>query len=69
MARYTISYATRPDSQLYLQTIDGDKSEENIDFWHMHQAYKTIEEGLKARGLRTIRFGKKDLADKFADFC
>lgn len=65
MARYTISYATRPDSQLYLQTIDGDKSEENIDFWHMHQAYKTIEEWFESKA-HDLSVWKEDLAYKFA---
>ncbi len=40
--RYTLEYATRPGSQVYLQQLDPAQSEQNIDYFHIHQAHVTI---------------------------
>lgn len=42
--RYTIEYETRPLSREYLEDPDTSRSGENIDFFHLHQAAKCIEE-------------------------
>lgn len=41
---YEISYQTRPETQGYLQEVDMEKREENIDFFFIANAYMTIEE-------------------------
>lgn len=41
-AAYTLRYETRPDSADYLLSLDPDKSDANIDFHHMRQAYDHI---------------------------
>ncbi|MFZ3139991.1 DUF262 domain-containing protein [Polaromonas sp.] len=40
--RYTLEYATRPGSQAYLQLLDPAQAEQNIDYFHIHQAHVTI---------------------------
>lgn len=40
--RYTLEYATRPGSQAYLQQLDPGQAEQNIDYFHIHQAHATI---------------------------
>lgn len=39
---YSIQYATRPSSQVYLDNITANKSNENIDFYHIYAASQTI---------------------------
>ena len=41
-ASYSIEYATRPDSQAYLETLDAAMHEGNIDFFHLYKAYECI---------------------------
>lgn len=40
--RYHLEYQTRAGSQAYLRELDAAQAEENIDYFHMHQAYATI---------------------------
>jgi len=39
---YSLEYETRPESLTYLQNIDAGRSTDNIDFFHIYQAYATI---------------------------
>ena len=41
--RYTLSYETRPGSAAYLDSPTEAASVENIDYFHMYQAFKCIE--------------------------
>lgn len=43
-ALYSISYETRPKCEEFLQEIHHKQSSENIDFFHMSQAYLTIRQ-------------------------
>lgn len=40
---YTIEYQTRKGTKLFLENISKDGANDNIDFFHIYQAYKTIE--------------------------
>ena len=42
--KYTLRYETRIDSAEFLNNIDLDKSNLNIDYFHICQAYKAIDE-------------------------
>lgn len=42
--KYTLQYETRPESEEYLKNIDGGKSLENVDYFHIYNAYKAVEE-------------------------
>ena len=39
---FAIEYATRPNSKAFLENIDEERCDENIDFHHIHQSYITI---------------------------
>ncbi len=41
-APYSITYDTRPNSGTYLQNLDAELADTNIDFFHLHSAYKCI---------------------------
>lgn len=41
--KFSLSYATRDRSAEFLDAVDPARKEENIDFWFMFNAYKTIE--------------------------
>lgn len=41
-ARWTIRYETRDDLAEYLTSLDAGRSDENIDFFHVHEAYQCI---------------------------
>lgn len=43
-ANYTIRYETRPGSAKYLEQPDPDLSQDNIDFFHIHEAYQAIHD-------------------------
>lgn len=49
---YHLFYATRKDSFSFLENIVNSKSTDskNIDFYHMHQAYNTIDEWMQCKG-------------------
>jgi len=41
--RYTLTYETRPGSAEYLDDPQEEASEENIDYFHMYQAFTVIQ--------------------------
>lgn len=43
-ANYSIRYETRPGSAKYLERPDPARSQENIDFFHIHEAYQAIHD-------------------------
>ena len=49
-SRYEISYETRIDSTTFLENIDESRAEENIDFFHIVEAKKAVEEWFKDKG-------------------
>jgi hypothetical protein len=54
---FTLSFETRPTSALFLQDIQLHRAGENIDFFHICQAYKAIEEWFNERdGSHGIKF-------------
>lgn len=42
--KYTLKYETRPESEAYLKNIDATKSLENVDYYHIYNAYQAVEE-------------------------
>jgi Protein of unknown function DUF262 len=61
-ADYSLRYETRPGSAAYLEQLDPGLSQENIDFFHIHEAYRCISEWFDARGAR-----RQWAANKFYD--
>jgi uncharacterized protein with ParB-like and HNH nuclease domain len=61
-AGYSLRYETRPDSAAYLEQLDPGLSQKNIDFFHIHEAYRCISEWFDARGAR-----RQWAANKFYD--
>lgn len=56
-SRYALSYETREDSAEFLQHIDEARGEENIDFFHVVEAKKAVEEWFKSQdGAYQIKF-------------
>lgn len=56
-SRYQLSYETREESAEFLQDIDETRGEKNIDFFHIVQAKKAVEEWFKAQdGTYQIKF-------------
>ena len=45
--KYCLTYETRLNSAAFLQDIDLDNADDNIDFFHIAQAYQTIDEWFK----------------------
>jgi hypothetical protein len=43
-ARYSLLYETRPDSAAYIEAPDPERSQQNIDFFHIFAAYECIRE-------------------------
>ncbi|MBK8134155.1 MAG: DUF262 domain-containing protein [Gammaproteobacteria bacterium] len=43
-ASYSLAYETRPGSEGYLESLDTKEALENIDYFHLHQAFATIGE-------------------------
>ncbi len=41
---YSLHYQTREGSALYLESVSDEESNKNVDYFHIHQAYKTIKE-------------------------
>ncbi|GAC13217.1 DUF262 domain-containing protein [Aliiglaciecola lipolytica] len=48
-SRYELSYETREESAEFLQDINEERGEENIDFFHIVEAKKAVEEWFKAQ--------------------
>lgn len=42
--KFNLSYETRPDSEIYLNNIDATKANENVDYYHIYEAYKAVAE-------------------------
>ena len=42
--KFSLTYETRTQSEEFLKNIDLSLRDDNIDFWHMGNAYETIEE-------------------------
>ena len=61
-AAYSLRYETRPGSAAYLEQLDPGLSQENIDFFHIHEAYRCISEWFDAYGTR-----RQWAANKFYD--
>lgn len=59
-APYSITYDTRPDSETYLQALDPERADSNIDFFHLHGAYECIRAWFDAHGAR-----RQYVANKF----
>lgn len=51
-ASYTISYGTRRDSAAYLYQPDLGRSQDNIDFFHIYEAYRCIAQWFESHGHR-----------------
>ena len=49
-SRYEISYETRKGSSDFLANINEDQAEDNIDFFHIVEAKKAVEEWFKDKG-------------------
>ncbi len=41
---FSLNYETRPNSKTYLENVDENLAEENIDFFHIYGAYKAIKD-------------------------
>lgn len=52
--RYSLEYNTRPRSAEFLLAPDADGAAENVDFFHMHQAWECIAEWFDRQGDRTL---------------
>jgi hypothetical protein len=54
---FTLSFETRPTSASFLQDIQLGRAEENIDFFHICQAYEAIQEWFNGRdGSHKLKF-------------
>lgn len=49
-SRYEISYETRKGSSYFLANINEDQAEDNIDFFHIVEAKKAVDEWFKDKG-------------------
>lgn len=47
--KFSLSYETRDKSEVFLQTIDTSRQEENIDFWFICNAYSCIKNWFEQR--------------------
>lgn len=63
--RFKLSYETRGEAnEPFLEEIDFDRAEENVDFWHICEAYKAIENWFEARdGAHKLKFMQHLLND------
>jgi hypothetical protein len=65
--RYSIRYETRSHSATYLEEIDATGHKDNIDFFHMYQAKRAIQEWFEAKdGMYKITFLQTLLNDNDA---
>ena len=44
---YSLEYETRANSQYYLHNIDEKRKDENVDFYHIYQAFQVIRDWFK----------------------
>ena len=47
--KFTMDYKTRDNTKEFLNTMDLSREDENIDFYHLSNAYKTIDEWFSSR--------------------
>ena len=47
---FGMTYQTRPDSESFLNAPDLKRKNENVDYYHICEAYETIESWFKAKG-------------------
>lgn len=59
-AGYSMRYETRPDSAAYLEAMDSERSQQNIDFFHIFSAYRCITAWFESHGNR-----RQYVANKF----
>jgi uncharacterized protein with ParB-like and HNH nuclease domain len=45
--KYELTFETRPDSGDYLKNIDELKANDNVDYFHIYEAYKAVEDWFK----------------------
>jgi len=58
-ASYDIRYETRENSASYLRSLDPERREENIDFYHLFAAQQKITEWFQAHGARRQHVANK----------
>lgn len=61
-ANYTLRYETKADSAQYLRELDEERSQDNIDFFHIYEAYRCIASWFEAQSAR-----RQHAANKFYD--
>lgn len=61
-AGYSMRYETRVDSAGYLEELDPELSQKNIDFFHIYESYRCISQWFDAHGVR-----RQYAANKFYD--
>lgn len=49
-AAYSLEYATRSGSRTYLETLDANQPAENIDYFHLREAHRTIGAWIDSAG-------------------
>lgn len=47
--KFQLSYETRPDSEEYLNNIIEENANENVDYFHIYNAYKAVEDWFNKR--------------------
>ena len=48
-SKYNLKYETRPESEEYLKNIDGAKSLDNVDYFHIYNAYQAVEQWFEGK--------------------
>ncbi|NIG55731.1 DUF262 domain-containing protein [Chitinophaga sp. Cy-1792] len=62
--KFSISYETRPESQSFIENIGDIHREDNIDYYHMSEAFNSIKAWFKSKGPNTkINFQQTFLND------
>lgn len=59
--QYSITYDTRPKSRDYLQVLDPSLANSNIDFFHLHAAYTSIQAWFEQKGPTPLK--RQEVAD------
>ena len=65
--RFSLMYETRPASREYLRSLDAERMNDNIDFYHMHAAYECIRSWFAETAAR-LATPSKLLAFKVLDY-
>lgn len=58
-AGYSMRYETRPGSAAYLESLDPASSQQNIDFFHIHEAYQCISRWFEEKGAKRQWYANK----------